>query len=126
MVAKLVWFSLRNRLIVLSLAGLLLVVGIVAASRSSLDILLGLAPPQAVIQTEALGLSAEEVEALVTIPLEYTLNGTNGLVTLRSSSAPGLSVIIAIFAERNDVLIDRMLVNERLASTSASLPQGAG
>src|SRR5262245_41811288 len=107
MVTTLVWFSLRNRLIVLSLAGLLLGVGVVAASRSPLDIFPEFAPPQVVIQTEALGLSAEEVEALVTIPLEYALNGTNGLVTLRSSSAPGISVITAIFAERSDVLIDR-------------------
>ncbi|HXG20385.1 MAG TPA: efflux RND transporter permease subunit [Methylomirabilota bacterium] len=126
MVAKLVLFSLRNRLIILSLAGLLLAVGVVAASRSPLDIFPEFAPPQMVIQTEALGLSAEEVEALITIPLEYALNGTNGLTMLRSSSAPGISVITAIFADRSDVLLDRMLVNERLASVVASLPQGAG
>lgn len=126
MVAKLILFSLRNQLIVLSLAGLLIVIGVIAASRSPLDIFPEFAPPQVVIQTEALGLSAEEVEALVTIPLEYALNGTNGLTMLRSSSAPGISVITAIFVEGSDMLIDRMLVNERLAGVVASLPQGVG
>lgn len=126
MVAQLVMFSLRNRLIVLSVAGLLLVVGLIAASRSPLDIFPEFAPPQVVIQTEAAGLSAEEVEALVTIPLEYALNGTNGLTTVRSSSAPGISVITAIFAASSDVLIDRMFVNERLASVVSSLPHSAG
>jgi CzcA family heavy metal efflux pump len=125
-VTTLILFSLRNRLIILSLAGLLLVVGVVAASRSPLDIFPEFAPPQVVIQTEASGLSAEEVEELVTIPLEYALNGTNGLTTLRSSSAPGISVITAIFAEDSDILIDRMLVNERLVSVNPTLPQGVG
>lgn len=126
MVAKVILFSLRNRLIVLSLAALLLIVGLVAASRSPLDIFPEFSPPQVVVQTEAPGLSAEEVEALVTIPLEYALNGTSFLTTLRSSSAPGISVITAIFAEGSDILTDRMLVNERLTSVASTLPQGAG
>lgn len=124
MVARLVLFSLRNQLIVLSLAALLLVIGGVVASRSPLDIFPEFAPPHVVVQTEALGLSAEEVEALVTIPLEYALNGTNSLVTLRSSSAPGISVLTAIFAEGTDILTDRILVNERLATVTSALPQG--
>ena len=126
MVARIVLFSLHNRLIVLSLAALLLLVGVVAASRSPLDIFPEFSPPQVVVQTEAPGLSAEEVEALVTIPLEYALNGTSFLTTLRSSSAPGISVITAIFAQGSDVLADRTLVNERLASVAGALPQGAG
>jgi CzcA family heavy metal efflux pump len=123
-VASIILFSLRNRLIVLSLAALLLVIGVVAASRSPLDIFPEFSPPQVVIQTEALGFSAEEVEALVTTPLERALNGTSFLTTLRSSSAPGISVITAIFAEGSDVLTDRMLGNERLASVVTALPQG--
>ncbi len=126
MVARIVLFSLHNRLIVLSLAALLLVAGIVAASRSPLDIFPEFSPPQVVVQTEASGLSAEEVEALVTIPLEYALNGTSFLTTLRSSSAPGISVITAIFAEGSEVLTDRMLVSERLTSAAGRLPQGVG
>ncbi len=123
MVAAIILFSLRNRLIVLSLAALLLIVGLVAASRSPLDIFPEFSPPQVEIQTEALGFSAEEVEALVTTPLERALNGTSFLTTLRSSSAPGISVITAIFAEGSDMLTDRMLVNERLASAATALPQ---
>lgn len=124
MVARIILFSLRNRLIVLSLAVLLLIVGLVAASRSPLDIFPEFSPPQVVIQTEALGFSAEEVEALVTTPLERALNGTSFLTTLRSSSAPGISIITAIFADGSDILTNRMLVNERLTSVVSTLPQG--
>jgi CzcA family heavy metal efflux pump len=124
MVANIILFSLRNRLIVLSLAALLLIIGVVAAIRSPLDIFPEFSPPQVVIQTEAPGLSAEEVEALVTVPLEFALNGTSYLTTLRSSSAAGISVITAIFAEGSDVLTDRILVNERLSSAVTTLPQG--
>src|SRR5215510_857594 len=126
MVARIVLFSLHNRLIVLSLATLLLMVGIVAANHSPLDIFPEFSPPLVEVQTEAPGLSAEEVEALVTLPLEYALNGTSFLTTLRSSSAPGISVITAIFADGSDALTDRMLVNERLASAVSGLPQGVG
>src|SRR5437879_1629250 len=126
MVGRIIAFSLRNRLIVLSLAALLLLVGLMAVRRSPLDIFPEFSPPQVVVQTEAPGLSAEEVEALVTIPLEYALNGTSFLTTLRSSSAPGISVITAIFADGSDALTDRMLVSERLAGTVSVLPQGTG
>jgi len=125
-VARIVLSSLYNRLIVLSLAALLLLVGLVAANRSPLDVFPEFAPPHVVVQTEAPGLSAEEVEALVTVPLEYALNGTSYLTTLRSSSAPGISVITAIFAEGSELLTDRMLVNERLTSVMGTLPQGVG
>ncbi|MBI3249884.1 MAG: efflux RND transporter permease subunit [Deltaproteobacteria bacterium] len=126
MVARLILFSLQNRVIVLSLAALLLVIGLVAAARSPLDIFPEFSPPRVVVQTEAPGLSAEEVEALVTTPLERALNGTRLLTTLRSSSGAGISVITAIFADGSDVPTDRMLVGERLASAASGLPQGAG
>src|SRR5262245_37989859 len=126
MVARIVLFSLHNRLIVLSLATLLLMVGIVAANHSPLDIFPEFSPPLVEVQTEAPGLSAEEVEALVTIPLEHALNGTSFLTTLRSSSAPGISVITAIFADGSEMLTDRMLANERLVTVASALPQGAG
>ena len=126
MVGRIIAFSLRNRLIVLSLAALLLVVGLMAVRRSPLDIFPEFAPPQVVVQTEAPGLSAEEVEALVTLPLEYAIGGTSFLTTLRSSSAPGISVITAIFAEGSDVLMDRVLVSDRLETMDHALPQGTG
>ncbi len=126
MVSRIITFSLHNRLIVLSLAALLLVGGLVAARRSPLDIFPEFAPPQVVVQTEAPGLSAEEVEALVTIPLEHALNGTSFLTILRSSSGSGISVITAIFAEGSDILTARILVSERLSSAASTLPQGVG
>ncbi len=126
MVGRIIAFSLRNRLIVLSLAALLLLVGLMAVRRSPLDIFPEFAPPQVVVQTEAPGLSAEEVEALVTLPLEYAISGTSFLTTLRSSSAPGISVITAIFAEGSDVLMDRVLVSDRLETMGNALPQGTG
>lgn len=126
MVSRIILFSLHNRFIVVSLATLLFLTGIIAALQSPLDIFPEFSPPQVVIQTEAPGLSAEEVEALVTLPLEYAINGTSFLATLRSSSAPGISVITAIFTDNSNVLTDRMLVNERLNTVAATLPRGVG
>ncbi|HEU4402054.1 MAG TPA: efflux RND transporter permease subunit, partial [Candidatus Polarisedimenticolia bacterium] len=103
MLGRLVGFALSNRLIVLTLAGLLLFFGILAASSAPIDVFPEFAPPQVTIQTEAPGLSAAEVEALVTIPLEQALNGTPGLETLRSSSAAGLSAIFTVFSDGTDL-----------------------
>ncbi|HEU4400552.1 MAG TPA: efflux RND transporter permease subunit, partial [Candidatus Polarisedimenticolia bacterium] len=82
------------------------------------------APPQVTIQTEAPGLSAAEVEALVTIPLEQALNGTPGLETLRSSSAAGLSAIFTVFSDGTDLYRARQAVSERLAAAQTRLPAG--
>src|SRR2546426_6170829 len=89
MVGRIIAFSLRNRLIVLSLAALLLLVGLMAVRRSPLDIFPEFAPPQVVVQTEAPGLSAEEVEALVTLPLEYAIGGGRVLSPPPPPSSPG-------------------------------------
>ena len=91
MVTKIILFSLHNRLIVLSLAVFILVAGVVAANRSPLDIFPEFSPPLVEVQTEAPGLSAEEVEALITIPLEYALNGTT---TLRINPAEALAHLL--------------------------------
>src|SRR2546426_12198587 len=109
MVGRIIAFSLRNRLIVLSLAALLLLVGLVAVRRSPLDIFPEFAPPQVVVQTEAPGLSAEEVEALVTLPLEYAIGGTSFLAPLRPSSAPGLSAPPPIFSGGSEGPMDLLL-----------------
>jgi CzcA family heavy metal efflux pump len=122
MLARLVGFSLSHRLVVLMLAGLLLGFGIYTASRSPLDVFPEFAPPQVTVETEAPGLSTEEVESLVTLRLELAINGTPGLKTLKSISAPGVSSITAIFGDETDVYRDRQLVAERIATVSRDLP----
>ncbi len=125
MLGRLIAFSLKFRLIVLLLAALLLVGGVYVASTSSMDVFPEFAPPRVVVQVEAPGLPAADVERLVTTPIENAVNGTQGLVNLRSSSIPGLSVITALFEDGTDIFRARQLVAERLSAESAHLPRGA-
>jgi CzcA family heavy metal efflux pump len=124
MLSRLVGFSLSNRLIVLVLSGLLVLFGLVLASSSPVDVFPEFAPPEVVMQTEAPGFSSSEVESLVTVPLEQAINGSPGLMTLRSSSAAGISVIIAIFTDGTDIYRARQVLSERLLSAAARLPAG--
>ena len=124
MFGRLIEFSLRFRLVVLLLAALLLVGGAVTVREAPWDVFPEFAPPQVVIQTEAPGLSTEEVERLVTVPVESAVNGVSRVRTLRSSSAPGLSVVTVIFEEGTEILDARQLVVERLADVEAQLPEG--
>src|SRR5258708_8744103 len=96
----LVGFSLRNRFVVLALAGLLLIGGLYVMADSPLDVFPEFAPPQVTVETEAPGLSAEEVESLVTARLELAVNGSPGLERLRSISLPGVSSLTAVFPDR--------------------------
>lgn len=121
---RLITFSLRYRPVVLLLAVLLLGGGVAAVRSAPWDIFPEFAPPQLVVQTEAAGLSTEEVERLVTIPVESAVNGVSRLITLRSSSAPGLSVVTAIFEDNTDILDARQLVAERLGELGPQLPLG--
>lgn len=116
--------SLRLRGVVIALALLVTAYGIFVASRTKLDVFPEFAPPMVVIQTEAPGLSAEQVEALVTRPLETALNGTPQLAALRSESIQGLSAITATFADKADIFRVRQLVSERLAEGAGQLPAG--
>ena len=122
MLRAFVHFSLRFRGIVVVLAVLLLGYGFYIASRTRLDVFPEFAPPMVIIQTEAPGLSPEEVEQLVTRPIENALNGSPSLATVRSQSIQNLSVVTLIFAEKADVFLVRQLVAERLAQVE--LPQG--
>src|SRR5712691_13529831 len=110
----------------LALASLLFVFGVRAALHVPLDVFPEFAPPQVVIQTEAPGLSAEEVVQLVTMPLETQLNGTAELETIRSSSIVGLSVITCVFQAGTDIFRARQLVSEKLQLAGAHLPAAAG
>lgn len=124
MLALLVRFSLDNRFVILVLAVVLLGVGIYTAANSPVDVFPEFAPPQVTVETEAPGLSAEEVESLVTVKLELAINGAPGLKVLRSVSMPGVSSVTAIFLDGTDVYLDRQLVAERLTTVTRDLPDG--
>lgn len=124
MLAAIVRFSLRFRGVVIALACILVAYGLYALSRATFDVFPEFAPPQVVIQTEATGLSPEQVEVLVTQPIENAVNGAPGIETLRSNSIQGLSVITAVFKPGSDIYRDRQALAERLASVSSRLPQG--
>ncbi len=114
--------SLRLRVLVLAASIVLMIEGIRTAQNAPLDVFPEFAPPLVEIQTEAPGLSTEEVEALVSVPLENSLNGTAGLKTLRSKSVLGLSSVVLIFQQGTDLMTSRQLVNERLAIAAPRLP----
>jgi CzcA family heavy metal efflux pump len=114
-------FSLRHCGVVMALACLLCLYGLYTLPDAKFDVFPEFAPPQAVIQTEAVGLSAEQVEILVTQPIENVINGASGIQALRSSSIQGLSVITAVFQPGSDIYRDRQVIAERL--TTARLPQ---
>jgi len=123
---RIVQFSLRHRGVVIALGVLALAYGIYVVARTRLDVFPEFAPPQVVIQTEAPGLSSEEVEQLVTTPIETGLNGTPGLDAIRSQSIQGLSVVTLVFRDSTDIFRDRQMVTERLGEVISRLPQGAG
>jgi len=116
--------ALRQRGVVVALAALLLAIGAASARRARLDVFPDFAPPQAVVQTEAPGLAAEQVEQLVTAPVEQALLGSGGVVALRSDSIQGLSIVTAVFADGADPWRARQLVTESLAEIGAQLPRG--
>ncbi len=122
--AAMIGFSIRFRGIVLALACLLLAYGIYALGRAKYDVFPEFAPPQVGIQTEAAGLTPEQVEVLVTRPIENAINGVPGVQTLHSTSIQGLSVVTVFFDSSTDIYRDRQVVAERLASAAQQLPQG--
>jgi CzcA family heavy metal efflux pump len=124
MLSKIVESCLRLRGIVVVVAGLLIAYGLYVADHAKLDVFPDFVPPQASIQTESPGLSAEQVEALVTRPLESSLSGVSSLESIRSQSIQGLSIITVYFKERTDIFIARQMLNERLSEIGRTLPQG--
>jgi CzcA family heavy metal efflux pump len=114
--------SLRLRVAVLALSCLLIVFGVRTLRTTPLDVFPEFAPPLVEIQTEAPGISTEEVESMITMPLENALNGTPWKKTIRSKSVLGLSSVVLIFEEGTDLIRARQLVQERLATEASRLP----
>lgn len=126
MLQALVSFSIHFRGVIVALACLILGYGIYITVHSRYDVYPEFAPPRVVVQTEAPGLAPEEVEQLVTRPVENTVNGVPGLDTLRSQSAQGISVVTVTFQDRIDIYRARQMVSERLSEAAARLPIGVG
>jgi len=124
MLATLVRFSIRFYGIVIALAVLILCYGSYRFATAGLDIFPEFSPKRVIIQTESHGLSAEQVEVLVTRQIETSISGLVGLKSVRSESIQGLSIITATFIEDSDIYRNRQLISERLASLPAQLPQG--
>jgi CzcA family heavy metal efflux pump len=121
MIGAIVGTSMRFRLLVVAAAALTMVVGISQLRSASADVLPEFTPPYIEIQTEALGLSSEEVEQLITVPLEADLlNGVEGVDVIRSKSLPGLSSIVLVFNSDFDLYKGRALVQERLTQQGAA------
>ena len=124
MLNAVVGFSVRFRGIVIALACLAFGYGAYSVATAKLGVFPEFAPPQVVIQTEAPGLASEQVETLVTQPVENALMGMNDVASIRSQSIQGLSVITVIFREGTDIFRGRQLVNERLLVVASEMPAG--
>lgn len=124
MLSAIVRWSLRHAAVVSGVALLALLYGVYTLTRAQYDVFPDFVPPQAGIQTEAPGLTAEQVELLVTRPIEQAVSGTTGIETVRSESIQGLSVIKIIFRAGSDPFRARQLVAEALAVAAAQLPIG--
>ena len=122
--AAIIGLAIQFRGIVAALACVLVAYGVYALGRAKYDVFPEFAPPQVSIQTEAVGLTPEQVEVLVTRPIENAISGVTGVRTVRSTSIQGLSVVTVFFNSSSDIYRDRQVVAERLAAAAQQLPQG--
>ena len=122
MIDNILKWSIVQRWLVVIGAMIVMMLGVYNLTQMPLDVFPNFAPPQVEIQTEAPGLAPEEVESLVTLPIESAVNGTPGVETVRSSSGIGISVVRIIFNWGTDIYQARQLVTERLQQASQKLP----
>jgi CzcA family heavy metal efflux pump len=125
MFTRLIGASLRNRGLVLAAAATLLVVGIYRAANMPIDVFPDLTAPRVTVVTESTGMASEEVERLITFPIETAVNGTAGLRRVRSASAAGISVVWAEFDWDTPPAVARQQITERLQSVAGTLPPEA-
>jgi len=123
---KIIKYSLNNRLIILVSGLLILLAGSFITSRIDIDIFPDLNAPTVVVMTEAHGMAPEEVEKLVTFPIETAINGATGIRRVRSSSSTGFSIVWAEFNWGVDIYNARQIVSEKLQTINDALPTGAG
>lgn len=124
MLDAIIRFSLRFRGVIFSLAVMAAGYGLFTLTRAKLDVFPEFAPPMSIVQTAAPGMTSEQVESLVTQPVENALGGMTGLKSIRSRSMQGLSSVTLVFDDHANVMQVRQLVTERIGGLAGSLPVG--